>query len=630
MSVLTPADRILPLNSIIYHLRLLINITQDTHMQSTCAYEKCSCHDRSNAQVASPTKTCSACGIVSYCSKQTQLKDWPRHKKLCSGFRPFKEMAGELSTCHKLALNNITFELPSIEHEYRKRYSGGYNKLHYLYIQRGLQATQDMVTSNLCMLNREDNDKGNMLKRWQELSPAVCDFCCEADEGEVFKEKSYMPYNPGAPQQFRNTPLAEPTVLVNGKTIVDIGFVDFGIAFDSAGSIQFDEEPVTVLGFDTDPFCVAKSLVMHTMIQAKQVSARSIVEVWLSSLWSKATLSAFKRATRSILDHDVDADLNDEVKVIIEYWNRQEKMSSKAALKFQMEGLLSDPDSKFAMNCCSLAQEFDRVAYLRYYLTKALYEDDSMTVGSIVMNTVNEDIGIKQAFESCFEAAPARIHLLGAKTGSSVIGRTITFFESNMETYMRHIQNGTIVFTPKLGTLSENNSVLMQEIKDAKPFIISWSNIVDYIHPQKFHTIAKKVSCEDTAHYFHSCNWTTRVFATDVYDLILDCRLYFYSAGLFAIESSHSLLEGFTKQGTNHFRTTCATVLGRKFVHKFFQYFFEGQRVNCSCFNGNTPLKMSFPFARGPTAAYIVFAYEETGISFGEDTYDFNTDETGY
>ena len=69
-----------------------------------------------------------------------------------------------------------------------------------------------------------------------------------------------------------------------------------------------------------------------------------------------------------------------------------------------MEGLLHDPDSQFAMICCSLAKEFDRVAYLRYYLTKALYEDDSMTVGSIVMNTVNEYIGIK-AFESCFEAA---------------------------------------------------------------------------------------------------------------------------------------------------------------------------------------------------------------------------------
>jgi len=197
-----------------------------------------------------------------------------------------------------------------------------------------------------------------------------------------------------------------------------------------------------------------------------------------------------------------------------------------------------------------------------------------MTMGSIVMNTVNEDIGIKQAFESCFEAAPARIHtsFAGAATGSSVSGRTINFFESNMETYMRHIQNGTIVFTPKLGTLSENNSVLIQEIKDAKPFIISWSNIVDYIHPQTFHNIAKAVSCEDTAHYLHSCNWTSRVFGTDVYDLNLDCRLFFYSIGLIIVETSHSSMdEGFTNQGTYHFRDISAAVLGRKFIDEFFQ-----------------------------------------------------------
>ena len=52
--------------------------------------------------------------------------------------------------------------------------------------------------------------------------------------------------------------------------------------------------------------------------------------------------------------------------------------------------------------------------------------------------------------------------------------------------------------------------------------------------------------------------------------------------------------------------------------------------MNCSCFNGNTPLKMPFRFARGVTAASIIFAYEETGISFGRDTYDFSADEVGY
>ena len=73
-----------------------------------------------------------------------------------------------------------------------------------------------------------------------------------------------------------------PTILENGRSVVNIGFVDFGISFDSIGSIDsfdsigsidFKGEPVIVLGYDMDPFCVAKSMVMITMIKASAVNA---------------------------------------------------------------------------------------------------------------------------------------------------------------------------------------------------------------------------------------------------------------------------------------------------------------------------------------------------------------------
>jgi len=363
------------------------------------------------------------------------------------------------------------------------------------------------------------------------------------------------------------------------------------------------------------------------MMQDKQVRARTVVEVWLSSLWSNATFSAFKRATRSILDL-ADDSLDDRVKVIVKYWSGQKKMSSGDAIQFQMQAVVTNPDTNFAMDCCSLAREVDRVRHLRYSITKALYEDHTTTVGSIVMNTVNEAIGVEQGFESCFEAAPSHIHSprRGALNGSTVIDRTINFFEKNMGTYMRHIQNGTLIFTPKIGTLSESNRKMIREIKAAQPCIISWSNVVDYIHTQTFHTIAKDMSCEDTAHHLHSCNWTARVFGTDVYDIHLDYHLSVYSTGLAHIELGHALLEGFTKQGTYHFRNIGRMSLGRKFVNKFFQYCFEGQTVNCSCFVGVTPLTTPFPLARNVDAAHIRFVYKETGITFGQDTYDFTID----
>ena len=71
---------------------------------------------------------------------------------------------------------------------------------------------------------------------------------------------------------------------------------------------------------------------------------------------------------------------------------------------------MANADSKFAMQCFSLLTPKDCVGYLKYYLTKALYKDKNTAFGVILMNTTNESIGIKQLFESFFEAAPSHIH----------------------------------------------------------------------------------------------------------------------------------------------------------------------------------------------------------------------------
>ncbi|KAL3793054.1 hypothetical protein HJC23_003062 [Cyclotella cryptica] len=100
-------------------------------------------------------------------------------------------------------------------------------------MKTGLISVQEMLSTNISCLNKEDSEVVNLLKRWQEVSPALSRFLRQAQPGDIFLEKSYNPYTPGAPQQFRNTPLIAPMKLNGGTTIVDIGFVDFGMAFDS-------------------------------------------------------------------------------------------------------------------------------------------------------------------------------------------------------------------------------------------------------------------------------------------------------------------------------------------------------------------------------------------------------------
>ena len=85
-------------------------------------------------------------------------------------------------------------------------------------------------------------------------------------------------------------------------------------------------------------------MVMITMMKDSAVYAQYIVEVWLRSLWSKVTLSSSKKANRCIINIHNDS-IDNEVKVVIEYWNRAKKISNKAALKFQFQALMANADS---------------------------------------------------------------------------------------------------------------------------------------------------------------------------------------------------------------------------------------------------------------------------------------------
>ena len=93
---------------------------------------------------------------------------------------------------------------------------------------------------------------------------------------------------------------------------------------------------------------------------------------------------------------------------------------------------------------------------------------------------------------------------------------------------MSHVRNGTLGFMPRLEMMSQNNQVMIDKVKATEPYIISWSNVVDYMHPKRFHMIVKEMSCANTVHYLHSCNWPCKVFGTYIYDLRVAGRLHFF------------------------------------------------------------------------------------------------------
>jgi len=540
-----------------------------------------------------------------------------------------------LCEAQKRALDRISFDLPQIDQEYQKKYGPG---LDVFFLKCNLSAIKEMIESNLRNLLKDHDTMEDRLKRWQEISPNLVDFVSHAMPGDIFIKKRYLPYCPGAPQQFRNSPLPSPAVLKNGTTMIEFGFVDLGISFDGIDSLDPNGAPVHIFGYEMEPFCVAKTTVMLEMMKDVSTSPRSIVEEWMSSLWTQATYNTFQSSANVILQRAANSSdekgVHEKLKAILNFLGKVPKMPRKEAITFQLKGTTIGDLLTF-MQCCSLSSEVDRVAATRYYLTKALYEDEETTVGSVVMCHTKEEIGIKQLFSSCTEAVPSFAHLSSIfylsgdrkkeyrKASSSFMGRAKDYLEDKMENYMKCVHKGTLIFIPKLGTVSANNKEMIKEVKEMDPFIVSWSNIIDYIEPSSIHAIAKEISGHNTIHYVHSCNWTSRVYGTDILDINDKAKLFFYSLGLITCEQSAGIYIGIAENAPHHYRNICSIGLGRKYVDTFFRYFFHGEDVSCACFASKCPLPMPYPFSRNDATAFVVFAYKESGIKFGQDAYEF-------
>jgi len=164
------------------------------------------------------------------------------------------------------------------------------------------------------------------------------------------------------------------------------------------------------------------------------------------------------------------------------------------------------------------------------------------------MSTENEKAGVKQIFENALEAVPLRVHVTSDPNFDgelSLMERSRHYFESEMKRYMMLVQKGVIIFSSRVGDMSLENTSLLAEMAEFDPYVVSWSNVVDYLAPHEFHTMARQISGEDTMHYFHSINWCTRVFGVDVYDHHQEARLQVLAAGLVLVEHTCLMLAGF-------------------------------------------------------------------------------------
>lgn len=115
-------------------------------------------------------------------------------------------------------------------------------------------------------------------------------------------------------------------------------------------------------------FAVAKCKVIASMLGSPDVSISSVMEVWLSSTWSEATLDDFRNCLNVVLKSLQGRKENPKVIAYLKHWAATETISaSKARAEFFMN--LERYNEKSLISASCFRREIDRLDLVQYMLT---------------------------------------------------------------------------------------------------------------------------------------------------------------------------------------------------------------------------------------------------------------------
>ena len=360
-----------------------------------------------------------------------------RLETACLACRPLKDQ--NLTPIHQRTLKqSLQVHVPPIDQEFQRRFPG-----RPFLLQEARKVVAEMPMTNLQLLSNNTVSDSDLLQRFHEIGPGLEEFLPHAKPGDVFRRKEHLKYWGDAQQQFRNTASVSPLPLQNGKTHIEIGFTDFGTVIDSTAAPKPLLEPLTVLAYDSDPFCVAKTLVMLQMMKNTKTTARNIVEAWINSMWSKSTLDIFSAAiSKIIIRHNNSAsDANVQHPRVFEFWHgictdKNKLISVREAEEMQRNAVVSGVGSFFSMTA-AVARRPGCFSLVLLYQVSLWRRWSSPSHGV----WERRHIGVKQLHANCFEALPWSLWTKAGSNGrQSVVDVARTYFEGQVSMFMEHLR----------------------------------------------------------------------------------------------------------------------------------------------------------------------------------------------
>lgn len=241
---------------------------------------------------------------------------------------------------------------------------------------------------------------------------------------------------------------------------------------------------------------------------------KHIAQVWFSSVWNTHTLQVFRSAIEACLQDQREDMVATNV---LQYWLNSRPISQTKARTEWLH--LHSMEENLFHTVPNLINSDDRVRVAHYLMTGELFIDSGSLVGNVMLFTDYPQFNTRVSNVSVLSRTPIVELIQNAAHGTS-FWTLIENYLLNGITRLKALiyQEHRLQVQVLLGMIQSTNPALIDRIRALCPTSISWSNIVDYIAPDRFHQLAKYLSNTKTVHHGYSLNHSHRVFGTHLCD----------------------------------------------------------------------------------------------------------------
>lgn len=304
-------------------------------------------------------------------------------------------------------------------------------------------------------------------------------------------------------------------ILHRGTTHVAVGFNDLGILLScdlrEAPGGKKGHDPLRFIGIDASPFSVAKSLVLAEMLGTESVPLEHCVQVWYSATCSKAASKNFARAASQTLIKVK----HEQVRSYIFHWSA-ESASSAVPLTKARKMWLDTREGRNGTDIMAVKRHEDQLKMCHYLITGDILDEEKPEVGNPAMWSMPPSSPPISIGESAFNAV--EIDDLAVAEGKDILHRLVQELLRRLRRLRQWLLTGVVEVDLRCDVV-DLEAAIVPWIAQQHPWTMSWSNVLDYIPPGKFHQLARMCSIQgDTVHYGYSMNWVVEVFGTCIMD----------------------------------------------------------------------------------------------------------------